>query len=238
MPACIRQYRIAAGNPDHYSGFMQFFLCPLVEERIDESRPAPASRRAKTIDHGNGFGFRIDAQFWHGGYRKRKADPERPAKARATRQETRAQEEIMTTASSAGMPRRWRLLRLRMRAPKAHRALCSRGYLLAGVAQHSPIHVRPDVLAAYGAVCGALDGRATLGWHWPDSVAPLAHENRGNSEPLGKIRRRPVCRNVCAKVHSPYISAALKPCQALREFTLLAPGGLRRRKGGFFAPKI
>ena len=55
---------------------------------------------------------------------------------------------------------------------------------------------------------------------------------------LGKARSRPVCRNVCTKVHSPYISAALKPCQALREFTLLAPGGLRRRKGGFFAPKI
>ena len=122
--------------------------------------------------------------------------------------------------------------------PAVGRDWCSCGDLLAGVAQHGPIHVRPDVLATDGAVCGALDGRATLGWHWSDSVAPLANENRGNAEPLGKVRRRPVCRNVCTKVHSPHISAALKPCQALREFTLLALGGLRRRKGGFFAPKI
>jgi hypothetical protein len=115
---------------------------------------------------------------------------------------------------------------------------CSCGYWLAGIAQHGPINVRPDVFAAHGAVCGALDGRATLGWHWSDSVAPLANENRGNAEPLGKVRRRPVCRNVCAKVHSPYISAALKPCQALREFTLLAPGGVAPPNGRFFAPKI
>ncbi len=62
-------------------------------------------------------------------YRIKNADPEGPAKARATRPETRAQEEIMTAANSAGKPRGWRLLRLRTRGRAVRRGACSCGHL-------------------------------------------------------------------------------------------------------------
>jgi len=68
MPACIRQYRIAAGNPDHYSGFMQFFLCQLVEERIDESRPAPTCCRAIPVQYGARLLLGFESNLRHGGY--------------------------------------------------------------------------------------------------------------------------------------------------------------------------
>ncbi len=59
--------------------------------------------------------------------------------------------------------------------------------LLAGGAQHGPLNVWPQVLATDGAIGGALDCRAALGWNGADPVAPLIYCRRSNADRPGQV---------------------------------------------------
>ena len=65
---------------------------------------------------------------------------------------------------------------------------CSCG-LLAGGAQHGPIHIRPEVLAADGSACGALYRWAVIRGEFPLSVPPKAYRLRAHAEDYGRTRR-------------------------------------------------
>ena len=89
--------------------------------------------------------------------------------------------------------------------PAVGRDWCSCGDLLAGVAQHGPIHVRPDVLATDGAVRGALDGWAVLCRNVA-AQRPVAHRLHGPADGPGQRSRSAGDFNCsCKCVHGPMI---------------------------------
>ena len=71
----------------------------------------------------------------------------------------------MRAANSAGKQTRWRQTLRRMLEQAVRCGWCSCGFLLARCAQHRPFNIRPEVLAAHGAVCGPLNCRAVFCRH-------------------------------------------------------------------------
>lgn len=61
----IQHGRMAIGNPDHYSGLMEFCRSPLLEESVDERRTTPTGSRAVSVEHSNGFCFGLKADLRH-----------------------------------------------------------------------------------------------------------------------------------------------------------------------------
>jgi len=110
----------------------------------------------------------------------------------------------MKSANSRRRPQRWLLLR-RMRERAAGRGECSCGCLLARCAQHRPFNIRPEVLAAHGAVCGPLNCRAVLCWNVP-AQRPIANRLYGPSD--GPCQSSLAAGNFncsCKCVHGPMI---------------------------------
>lgn len=94
--------------------------------------------------------------------------------------------------------------------------------LLAGGAQHGPLNVRTQVLTTDNPVGCTLNCRAALGGNGADPVAPLTDENGRYPELFCKARCLTFCRNVGTKIHSPYISAALKGLSSATRIPLVS----------------
>ena len=111
----------------------------------------------------------------------------------------------MKSANSAGKQTRWRQTLRRMLEQAVRCGWCSCGCLLARCAQHRPFNIRPEVLAAHGAVCGPLNCRAVLCWNVP-AQRPIANRLYGPSD--GPCQSSLAAGNFncsCKCVHGPMI---------------------------------
>ncbi len=101
---------------------MQLCARPVFEKAVDKCRPAAPRRRAIPVQHGDGFCFGLEPDFWHRYTTKKKAGPEGPAKTDPHGKEI-GQEDRESEFMRTGQRRKWPCTQ-KTRWPRARLVRC------------------------------------------------------------------------------------------------------------------